>query len=46
VFWGSAGDDLVDGAIGTDRSPGTGSGSDTRVSVEVFDVADCETVTP
>lgn len=45
-FLGSAGDDVFEGDGGTDRSLGMGIGTDTCVSVEVIDVADCEVVTP
>lgn len=48
-FSGSTYDDLFDGGPGTDHSLGMGENeanddSDTCVSVEVFDVADCENV--
>jgi Ca2+-binding RTX toxin-like protein len=46
TFLGSAGDDLFDGGLGNDRSLGMGVGDDECVSVEVFDVDDCETITP
>lgn len=45
-FSGSASDDLFDGGAGTDRSLGMGLGNDTCIAVELFDVSDCETVTP
>jgi Ca2+-binding RTX toxin-like protein len=49
TFMGSTFDDLFDGGPGTDHSLGMGENganddSDTCISVEVFDVADCENV--
>jgi Ca2+-binding RTX toxin-like protein len=46
TFLGSAYDDTFDGGPGTDRSLGMGAGDDTCISVEAFDVADCEHVLP
>jgi len=45
-FLGSAFDDLFEGGPGIDRSHGMGAGTDTCRSVEVLEVADCETVSP
>jgi Ca2+-binding RTX toxin-like protein len=46
TFLGSAFDDVFDGGPGADRSSGMGAGVDTCISVEAFDVDDCESVTP
>jgi Ca2+-binding RTX toxin-like protein len=46
TFLGSAYDDTFRGGEGNDHSLGMGAGSDTCVSVEVLDSADCESVTP
>jgi Ca2+-binding RTX toxin-like protein len=45
-FSGSAYDDVFDGGPGTDRSLGMGVGTDTCISVEVYDYADCENQSP
>jgi Ca2+-binding RTX toxin-like protein len=46
VFLGSDHDDLFNGGAGTDRSRGMGSGTDTCLSVELFDATGCETTSP
>lgn len=46
TFRGSSADDIFNGGDGTDRSLGMGAGNDTCVSVEIYDVNDCEVQQP